>query len=302
LTKADLFNGFIFELLVADDSKTNRYVDYEIIPQFFNPKSTRGSADIILKKGDIERAIQCKTINPLASAQMSFDMFQYLFGLIYRLVCDTGYSYKICIELKGKLTVTDIHSIWESSIEPAISSGIHIPKTTINPSYNIKLDRLNIPLTGISKKEVSILFNAEKANLYSEVGAYPSGISGSSKYNKIALFYISASRYEPIEKTILRVAKQTAKIADVDCPLIIAIHLYQGTALHSYLNEIAQKVEFKRNINRFFQAPNGRNVESIDISSNKQVYENRGTNLVALRTEGVSLVNPFFENYAIDTS
>ena len=291
LTNAEQFNGFVFELLVAVDSKFYAYKDYEIEPIFFDPRATEGGADIIIKRGTEEIAIQCKTRNPLAALDMSFDMFQYVFGCFYRLMRDSGYSYKITLNVKRKLENADIDSLM-SLFSGAVKNGLEIPKHTEDNAYDIELSRLNIPIEGINLDTINRLLAKEKANLFTEIGGFNPHKKKAKSFNRIALVSVSVSRHESIEESVVNIVKRAARETRVSSPLILAIHLFGYIEWETYLRNVANQKKLDDRLDPTLKSyPN---IKSVSISSNKQQYVDLPDGAHLVRTPYLRIPNKYF--------
>lgn len=161
LTEAGQFNGFQFELLVALDAKLWTFKDYSMKPIFFDPTSGKGGPDIVLQKGTEKIAIQCKTRSPSAATDMPFELFQYFFGCFSRIVYDSGYSYKLSLNLKRKLDFGDTCKL-VTKVSSAVKVGIELPSHSINSSYDLKLARMDVPISGLSQAKVQEILDKDR--------------------------------------------------------------------------------------------------------------------------------------------
>jgi len=291
LTEAGQFNGFQFELLVAESSLLE-YKDYSIEPLFFNPDSIPGGADIVLNKGIEKRAIQCKAKNPMSDSNMSFDIFQYLFGCFYRLVQDYGHiykCYKLSMNLKQKFEIKDTQGLLDL-ITPAVRTGLDIPNSKIDPCYDIELTSLSIPRGGLNETQINRIKQEDKANLYTEVGYLN---------KKLALFSVSspAGLYKPLGDYIVKTVKEAAQEARVGCPLSIAIHLYQDLNWEEYLNSASKQrslLILKKKLDGIFKSYQW--IEYVTLSSNIHEYMSSPDEEVFFKTQGLEISNPYYIN------
>ncbi len=291
LTHADQFNGFVFELLVAVDSKLSTYKDYEIEPIFFDPRAAEGGADIIIRKGTEEISIQCKTRNPLAALDMSFDMFQYVFGCFYRLVLDSGYNYRITLNVRRKLENTDIDRLM-NLFSGAVKTGLEIPKHIEDNAYDIELSRLNIPIEGVSLGKINRLLAKDKANLFTEIGGFNPHKRKAKSFNRIALLSVSASQHESIEESVVNIVKRAASEARVSSPLILAIHLFRYIEWETYLRNVANQKSLDSKLDPILKSyPN---IKSVNVSSNSQQYVDVPDGAQLLRTSYLPIPNKYF--------
>lgn len=285
------FNGFLFELIVAVDSKLNRYKDYEVEPLFFDPRTIEGGADIVLRKGVEEIAIQCKTRSPVSSLDMPFDLFHYLFGCLHRLVQDSGYSYKMGINLKQKIEIDDVDAILRQ-LKTVIASGLEITKFRKDSSFDIELSRLDIPLGGLSKAQVAERLEQDRANLFTEIGGYNPYQANASTFTRIALLSVSSTKYESLGRSIVRMVKQAANETRVNSPLILAIHLYGFVKWEDYLRNPTSRQRLRRGLDTILKSyPR---IKYVNVSSNRQEYIHQPTGAEFLETPYLEITNQYF--------
>lgn len=284
------FNGFWFELLVAVGYKSIReYGNYEIKPLFFDSATLPGIPDIILQQGGEQIAIQCKARSPLSASTMSYEEFQYLFGRFFRLIQDSGNSYRLSIHLRAKLDVAGIDELLKL-LASAILSGLEIPKHAVSDSCYVELTRLPIPLSGLTRDDLRRIMDKERPNLFGEISG--SGSEGSA-VTKVALCSVSANHRISAMKWVADTVKEAAREAQGTIPLIIAIHLYQHIHWENYLNETADSRRLINRLDPIFKS-NPR-IKHIKISSNRRRFSSPNKKETALRTPGVQFDNPYFQ-------
>ena len=84
------FFAFLHEVRLATHIKLS---GYDVEPLFFDPRSERGSPDIIVRDGRLSYDVQCKALNPSEATDLPYDVFQFLAGVFARLVEESGRSY-----------------------------------------------------------------------------------------------------------------------------------------------------------------------------------------------------------------
>lgn len=292
LCNAEQFNGFVFELLVAVDSKFYKYRDCEVEPLFFDPRTVEGGADIVIRKGADEMAIQCKTRSPLSALDMSFDIFQYIFGCFYRLIRDSGHSYKLDLNLNHKLESADIEGLLDL-LNSAVKSGLQLPRHPRNSSYDVKLSRLDIPLSGLSMGAINGLLIQDRANLFVEIAGFNPHQKNATSFNRIAICSVSASRYESLEDSVIRIVTQAAREARVDSPLILAIHLYGYIKWEDYLRNPTNRKRLRQRLDSVLKSyPR---VKYVNVSSNRQEYADLPSGAQLVQTPHVRISNHYFK-------
>lgn len=236
-------------------------------------------------------AIQCKTRNPLAALDMSFDMFQYVFGCFYRLVRDSGYSYRITLNVRRKLENADIDRLM-NLFSGAVKTGLEIPKHIEDNAYDIELSRLNIPIEGISLGKINRLLAKDKANLFTEIGGFNPHKRKAKSFNRIALLSVSASQHESIEESVVNIVKRAASEARVSSPLILAIHLFRYIEWGTYLRNVANQKRLHLRLDPILKSyPK---IQSVSISSNRQQYVDIPDGAELLRTPYLRIPNNYF--------
>ena len=292
LSEAEQFSGFLFELLVAIDSKLYKYRDCQVEPLFFDPRTVEGGADIFIRKGDNEIAIQCKTRSPLSALAMSFDIFQYIFGRFYKLVQDTGHSYKFTMNLNDKFELGDIDDLL-TLLNSAIKSGLQIPMHSGDPLYQVELSRLDVPINGISESDIKRLLSRDRANLFCEIGGFNAAQGDATRFNRIAICSVSARQAESLEESVIRIVRQAASETQVSCPLTLAIHFYGQFRFEDYLRNPTNRSRLRRRIDATLKSyPR---VKSVNVSSNRQEYASLPSGAQLIRTQYLEIQSRYFE-------
>ena len=101
---------------------------YQIAPLFFDPRPDGlvGSPDIVIIDRDgNETGIQCKTKNPSSAVDMTFDVFQYLFGCFLRLVQDNWMSYRLELKLDSAFGMNEANLLLDE-----ISTASRYPRAS----------------------------------------------------------------------------------------------------------------------------------------------------------------------------
>lgn len=290
LTYAPQFSGFTYELLVAAGYRSSKeYSDYAVIPLFFDPETSKGIPDIVLRKDDNEIAIQCKTRSPLSANIMSFEVFQYLFGRFFRLIQDSNNSYKLILNLRDNLDIEKIDQLLEL-LRSAIVSNLQLPKHTIDGSYDVWLKRLNIPIRGLTEHDLNKAVEKDSGNLYAEIGG--SGSKGNA-VTKVAWCSISVNHQKTAVEWVTKIVEEAAKDAEGKSPLVISVHLYHYIHWESYFNNPNNVKRIKCGLNPIFKAHP--RIKYVNISSNRQEFFDFTEKETMLRTQYVEFTNPFFK-------
>ena len=290
LTYAPQFSGFAYELLVAVGYRSNNeYSDYNIEPLFFDAKTSKGIPDIILRKGDDEIAIQCKTRSPLSANIVSFEVFQYLFGCFFRFIQDSNSTYKLSLKIIESLDIKKIDQLL-AHIRSAVISNLELPKHTINNSCEVWLKRLNIPVRGLTESDLGKILEKDNGNLYAEIGG--SGTRGSA-VTKVAWCSVSANNQKSVAERVAEIVEDAAKNASGKSPLVVSVHLYQYIHWESYFKNPNNSRRIEEKLNSIFQAyPR---IKYVNISSNRQEFFDYSERETMLRTQYVEFVNPVFK-------
>ena len=290
LTNAFQYSGFVYELLVAVGYRSNNeYSDYNIEPLFFDPETSKGIPDIVLRKDDDEIAIQCKTRSPSSANIMSFEEFQYLFGRFFRLIQDSNNSYRLILKLGENLDIGKIDQLLEL-LRPAVVSNLELPKYVIDNSCDIWLKRLNIPIRGLTESDLKKIVEKDTGNLYAEIGG--SGSKGSA-VTKVAWCSISANNQKSVAEWVAEIVEDAAKNAKGKSPLVISVHLYHYIHWESYFNNPNNSRRIEERLSPISQAHP--RIKHVNISSNRQEFFDFSEKGTMLRTQYVEFSNPFFK-------
>jgi len=290
LTHASQFSGFVYELLVAVGYRSNSdYSGYDIEPLFFDPQTSQGIPDIVLRKDNDKIAIQCKTRSPSSANIMSFEEFQYLFGRLFRLIQDSNNSYRLILKLRERLNIGRIDQLI-GLFRSAVVSNLELPKHTVDNSCDIWLKRLNIPISGLTESNLKKMVEKDTGNLYAEIGG--SGSKGST-VTKVAWCSISSSHQKSAAEWVAEIVEDSAKNAEGKSPLVISVHLYQYIHWESYLNNPNNLSRIKEGLSPILQAHP--RIKYVNISSNRQEFFDFSEEETMLRTQYVEFANPFFK-------
>ena len=291
LSEPSQFHGFMFELLVSADSKLNRYRDYNVEPLFFDPRTTKGGADIVLRKGTEEVAIQCKTRSPFSALDMPFDLFHYLLGCFSRLVQDTTYSYKLSLNLNGKLWISHIEELLKL-LSSSMKLGLVIPRHSPDPVYYVEFSRLDIPINGLSNSAISKLLDADRGNLFSGLGGLNPNQRNAITFSRIGLCSISSTTCPSLGEYVIKTVAEAAAEAQVTNPLILTLYLYGYRRLESDLEDPADLDSLKERLDGVFRAHP--RIKCVNIASSKQEYANLTSGAKQTRTPYLVINNPHF--------
>lgn len=288
LTNASQFSGFAYELLVAVGYRY-KYSDYVIEPLFFDPNTSKGIPDIVLRKDDDEITIQCKTRSPSSANIMSFEEFQNFFGHFFKFIQDSNSSYKLSLKIKESLDIERIDQLLEL-LRSAVVSNLELPKHSISDSCEVRLKRLNIPIRGLTESDLNRIVEKDTGNLYAEIGG--AGSKGSA-VTKVALCSVSANHQKSVEEWVAEIVEDAAKSAQVKSSLVISVHLYHYIHWESYLNNQNNSRRIEGRLSPIFRAHP--RIKYVNISSNRQEFFNFSEKETMLRTQYVEFANPFFK-------
>jgi len=260
-------------------------------PLFLDPRAEDGGADILVVNQGLTNCIQCKSRSPLYALDMSFDYFHYLFGCFYRFVQDSGNSYELKIQPKSKLERGIIEELI-ALLKSAIKSGLHIPLNNENESFSYQLNKLDIPISGISEGRIRKLLDSCKANLFCEVGGFHPIKGDSIEFNRIAILSVSTDPPVSIEDTILNILDKAASEARVKYPLTIAIHFYGMYDFADYLYTSKNSKRLRKRINGVLKSFPG--IRSVALSSNVQLLSQQPEGVEQLKTQYLDIKNEYF--------
>lgn len=249
--------------------------DVHVEPLYFDPKSTRGKPDFIVKTLQREFAVQCKSEDPSAATQMSYDLFQYFAGIFQRLVEDSRKSYHLTLILKKNLDIIYVNRI-RNRVEKLIKRGITIPYPWSTSYCDLELNEIR---STSARFDIDRIFNRIKRQsndpLYQEFVPIEDNTVLGSMHRGASLF-ISGKRGKELYQFIQSAVTKSVKEASTSLPLIIAVHLYQDIELNEFWNRSMVKQQFKPWTDKFFKEHP--QVAMIYLSSNHEIYLTRPVN------------------------
>ena len=282
------FPSFQQELMVATHYDMEQ--EFEVEPVFLDPASEKGQPDIVLRKEGLEIGIQCKSRSPYDAKEISFDLFQYLAGLLIRLVEDTGRSARFSITVKAKLTKDDIDQIFTRATE-IINSGICMPFAARYVKYDLLVRPLKVDPPGVSADDLQVIKQQPPGNNFVVVA----GLSKDETLqlcSKVAVVAVSCS--EPLEFTpwAASTAAKAAKESPSTIPMIISLH-YFGSINLSLLTEQESLGRLGSKNDEIFA--NHPNIHSIQLSFGNESHLEKPSGTITPQTEFLNYKNPTFE-------
>ncbi len=282
---AEQFNRFILELLVALDVR-QKYKDYRARLLFMDPATARAEPDIELRKGSEEIAVHCRMTGALSHLGMSFDVLQYLFGCFYRLVEDSGYSYRLSINLRERPSTADVDGL-VGRFSQAIARGSDVRKVTIGSLCDLELLKLDVPLSGLSLAEINGLLARDPGNLFVQIGG--SNPKGEKKATRVAVCSVSARLKKSYEDHIVDAISQAATETPATTPLIAAIHLHRYLGWGEYLGDSANRVRLRQTLEKVLEEHP--NMRYVNVSSNRQEFVTLPSDAERVDVKDLEVVN-----------
>jgi len=285
----DRLHGFMHELLVAADSR-QRFKDYVVHPLFLDPETVFGKPSVVLRKGSDEIAVHCKTVNPLSVQGLTFDVLQYLFGCFYRLVQDSGYCYRLTLNLKRKPQIADIDALL-GRLRSSIDHGSELHKDVRDPVFDVELLTLEMPDEGLSLTEMNGLLAKDAGDLFVEIGG--SNPAGEKKATRVAVLSVSAGGKKSFDDHIVDEVRETMKEAGTKLPVILALHLHRYVGWGEYLGNSSLRVRLRQRLDGILgDYPN---VQYVFVSSNRQEYVTLPSDAQRVDTKDLEISNRYFE-------
>lgn len=283
------FYGFKHEVSLATHLKG---VGYEVKPFFFNPISSKGMADIVVEGKKEVFDIQCKARNPSNSTDFPYDLYLYFTGRWARLVCDTGTSYFLFLNVKQKIDKLEVDRLLET-IGDCLKNNTQYLKGSNNKYWDFKLSEIGYGKNQMTPEGIknNRPWNSQDP-LYSDLELLRPAASSTPPL--VSGCHILGHRKLSLEDYVFRTAESAAKTHDGKNPLIISVNLYQEVDMSAYMNgpNIAKK--YYSWCKDFFSA--NRNVAMLLISSNYDRYMEIDNTHIALGKKYLAVESQHWDN------
>jgi hypothetical protein len=289
VSSGEQLNGFVFEMLVAEDVR-QRYGGYDFHPVFFDPATPKGEPEIVLRKGSQEIHVHSRLRSLLSLLDMSFDLFQYLFGRFYRFVHDSRYSYKLSLNLKQRLDLTYVDALL-NQIGSAIGDGSESLREG-SSLYDVELVRLELPMGGLTSAGVNGMLAKDAGDLFVQIGASSPGADKNA--SRIATLSVSSSRYKSLEECMIDVARQAAIGARPRDTHIVAVHLLRYAGWGDYLRNAANRVRLRQGLDGLLKEH--ANLRYVHVSSNRPEFVVLPSDAQRIDTQHLEVSNRYFED------
>ena len=266
LRNAGRFFGFLHEVRLASHIKLS---GYHVEPLFFDPASKRGEPDLIVHDGLRRFDVQCKAMNPSASSEFPYDLFQYFAGAYARLIQDSRRSYSLYLNLKQRVDADGVRRLL-SDVSKLIRSGVILGGVYQKPAWDIYLVEYGLGQGTESARTAWQLSGVSQGEpLYFEVAEVGPDI-GHPGLTQIATCYVFGQKRRGLEEFVFKTANEAAQAHRGDRPLIISLAVYQDTDMGAYLNGPRVGEIYREWLDRFFEAHRG--TAMLMISSNYTRY------------------------------
>lgn len=283
------FFAFLHEVRLATHIKLS---GYHVEPLFFDPRSDKGSPDLIVRDGDLSYDVQCKALNPSEATDLPYDLFQFLAGVFARLVEESGRSYFLFLHLKKKLDVKAAYSLC-GELRELVTPGL-----TTSGRFESDIWQVQLVELGYGPGEVTVetarqmALNSPGDPLYIEV-ADLSATGASDSAPRVSGCFVSGERRRGLEHFVFSEAQSAAADHTGDNPLIVSVSAYQETDMSAYLNGPSVGQVFRDWTARFF----ARHPQTalLLISANYQRYLELEGGDTALGTKYLVVESPQWE-------
>ncbi len=288
LSTGELFNSFIFEMMVANDIQ-QRYKGYNFHPLFFDPATPKGAPEIVLRKGSDVIEVHCRSSSPVSLQGFSLDLLQYLFGCFCRFVHDSGYSYKLSLTLKQSIELAYVDGLL-NQISSIIAAGSEGLRDSGSPLYDVELLKMDVPRDGMTSTEVNSLLAKDAGNLFVQIGA--SCGSGERNATSIAVLSVSSSRYRPFSDCILDVVRQAAAGIGSRNSHIVAAHLTRYAGWGDYLRQSSNRLKVRQGLDSILREHT--NIRYVNVSSNRPEFVVLPSDAQRVDTQDLEVSNRYF--------
>ena len=249
------------------------YADGKTEPLFLDSRSSAGEPDIVVATSDRTFAIQCKSQDPTKARQLPFDLWQFLAGVVHRMVQDSGRSLHLEMTLKGRLSESEVREI-AGSIAGLIRKGVVTPRPWQSPLGEFQLVDLGDGLPSSHLEEVVGSVRSRNHPLYAEAVELPSSTLVGRRVSSI---YVTGAgrRGHDVTDVIRKQVTSATKVAQSDRPLVVAVHLYHDIDFRNFPERPLVQQRLIPWSDKFFSA--NPQLAMIYLSSNFEVYRLRGS-------------------------
>ena len=256
---------------------------------FFDPASGKGQPDILLRRNRRETGIQCKSRSPIEALSLSFDQFQYLAGLLVRAVEVSNRSFMFALEVKQKLTVSDIDEI-AISAQRLIGSGLYLPSPLNYSKYDLHVRELNISPQPISNETVFSAVRETRGDNF-VIGAGLNCATPTSDCKNLAVVSVSGPKPLEFVPWTIRTARYAAASSPRHLPMVLALHLFGSVDFQAIIGTDVDKAILAGLNDILSRYPH---IELVTVSSDHQVNSETPSGGTSPSTQRIEYENPFF--------
>ncbi len=226
------FFGFRHEVRLATHLKGS---GYPVEPLFFDPSSEKGGPDLIVHDRDRAYAIQCKATNPSNSADLSYDLFQFLGGSWARLVQDTARSLFLSLNVKKRLDEDSVKRLI-TQVGRLVTHDLMVAGHLETNGWDVQVSEIGYGPGKVTPDGLKrAILTDEREPLYSELEEIKPR-SAVWPFPQVAGCHITGRRRGGLERQVFSAASHAANEYRGQRPLIVSVNLYQETDMFEYLN------------------------------------------------------------------
>lgn len=287
LRRPHRFSSFLHELMVATHYALEP--DSEVEPAFFDPKSGKGQPDILLRRNGKEIGIQCKSRSPIEALDLSFDLFQYLAGLLIRAVEDSERSFRFTLMVKQKLTASDINEIAVKA-QNLLASDFYLPFPIRYPKYDLHVRELKNSPAGLSNETLKrVVYKTQGDNFVVGAGLNCTRPTGNCK--NLAVVSVSGPKPLDFVPWTIKTAWDAAGSSPSNIPMILALHLLGSVDFQRIIGQDIERAILAALKDMLLKY---RHIQTVTISSDHQVYSGSQSEGASPSTERIEYTSPFF--------
>ena len=235
-------------------------------PLFLDPQSSAGKPDFLAHTAEQRFAVQCKSHDPTAARQFPYDLWQYLAGVVHRVILDSGRSIHFNVNLSGKMDRERVQEVAER-VCSLVHAGIRTPYPWRSEAGEFRLVELGVFPEAGQLTQLRLEAFSSGAPLYDELIAFPSRVDDRFR---CASLTVVGREGEDVTEAVRRAVISATKSAVTPDPLIVAVHLYQAIDFDQFPQRPLVRKRLLPWSNGFFA--NNPQLAMIHLSSNFESY------------------------------
>jgi hypothetical protein len=149
-----------------------------------------------------------------------------------------------------------------------------------------------VPISGLSRAKVKEIIDNDRGNLCTEIFASNPFGKKETGFNRIAITSVSTVNAISFEEFFLNTIAEAAVDAQTSIPSILAVQFYGSIGLEGYMINSTDANRLRKSVDRILK--NYTRVIYVDISSNRQEYEELADGSTVTHTQHIQIKNKYF--------